>query len=67
MIGPEGTPYHSGLYNMQLSIPQNYPFSAPKLHFLTEIYHCQFSKQGTPCIKELNEQWSPAQTLKQLF
>ncbi|KAF9788246.1 ubiquitin-conjugating enzyme/RWD-like protein, partial [Thelephora terrestris] len=58
--GQEGSPYEGGLFRMEIHLPHDYPFSAPKIHFVTRIYHMNISDRGAVCIDILKNQWSPA-------
>ena len=37
--GPAGTPYAAGVWTIDLTFPENYPFKAPTVKFRTEIKH----------------------------
>ena len=37
--GPPGTPYATGVWTLDLTFPENYPFKAPTVKFRTEIKH----------------------------
>ena len=37
--GPPGTPYAAGVWTLDLTFPENYPFKAPAVKFRTEIKH----------------------------
>ena len=37
--GPPGTPYANGVWTIDLTFPENYPFKAPTVTFRTEIKH----------------------------
>jgi len=58
--GQEGSPYEGGLFRLEIHLPPDYPFSAPKIHFVTRIYHMNISDRGAVCIDILKNQWSPA-------
>jgi len=58
--GQEGSPYEGGLFRLEIHLPHDYPFSAPKILFLTRIYHMNISDRGAVCIDILKNQWSPA-------
>eukprot|EP00913_Durusdinium_trenchii_P004354 g4036.t1 len=43
--GPEGTPYHGGLFDIDIEIPAEYPYNPPKMKFDTKIWHPNISSQ----------------------
>ncbi|THH05717.1 hypothetical protein EW145_g4590 [Phellinidium pouzarii] len=61
--GPEGSPYEGGIFKLAVELNANYPFSAPKVTFVTRIYHMNISDRGNICIDVLKENWSPALSL----
>ncbi|CAG2100768.1 unnamed protein product [Medioppia subpectinata] len=56
--GPPGTPYEGGLFNVNIRFPQNYPFSAPRISFTTQVYHPNISETGAICLDTLTKNWS---------
>ncbi|KAJ8522307.1 hypothetical protein ONZ45_g1109 [Pleurotus djamor] len=46
--GPDGSPFQSGVFKLELFLPEEYPMAPPKVRFLTKIYHPNIDK------------WSPA-------
>lgn len=63
IIGPEGSPYHGGIFKLVINIPADYPFKAPKITFKTKIYHCNVNSNGSICLDILKDNWSPALTI----
>ena len=63
ILGPEGSPYQGGIFNLKISLPGDYPFKAPHITFLTKIYHCNVNSNGSICLDILKDNWSPALTL----
>lgn len=67
IMGPEGSPYHGGIFYLQIEFPFDYPFKPPKIIFKTKIYHCNINTSGCICLDILKEQWSPALTISKVL
>jgi ubiquitin-conjugating enzyme E2 D/E len=68
VIGPDNTPYEHGIFTLNITFPQDYPFKPPKLSFVTKIYHPNISSDGSICLDILKETaWSPALTLEKVL
>ena len=67
LMGPEGTPYHGGIFYLNITFPANYPFKPPKIHFVTKIYHPNINSGGGICLDILKDQWSPALTISKVL
>jgi ubiquitin-conjugating enzyme E2 N len=58
--GPSDSPYESGVFQLELFLPADYPMAPPKVRFLTKIYHPNVDKLGRICLDILKDKWSPA-------
>ena len=50
VTGPEGSPFEGGVFKLELFLPEEYPMSAPKVRFMTKIYHPNIDKLGRICL-----------------
>lgn len=75
VFGPSDTIYRHGCYCFKLKFPTNYPFSPPKLTYMTNDgetrFHPNLYRNGKVCISILNtwkgEQWTSCQSIKSVL
>lgn len=67
IIGPSSSPYANGLFKLELYLPDDYPMCAPKVRFLTKIYHPNIDKLGRICLDVLKDNWSPALQIRTIL
>ena len=49
--GPSGTVYEGGIFEIDITIPKQYPFEPPKMKFMTKVWHPNISSQtGAICL-----------------
>ncbi|PGH14632.1 hypothetical protein AJ79_02967 [Helicocarpus griseus UAMH5409] len=65
--GPADSPYQDGTFVLQLFLPDNYPMVAPKVQFLTKIYHPNIDGIGRVCLDVLKNNWSPALQIRTIL
>ena len=63
--GPEDSPYSGGRFHLDIQLPEEYPFSPPKIKFTTRVWHPNVSSQtGAICLDILKDRWSAAMSLR---
>lgn len=67
IIGPSGSPYEGGIFQLSIKYPQQYPFRPPEIKFNTPVYHPNINKGGAICLDILKDQWSPALTIDKVL
>uniref|UniRef100_A0ABI7Y5L9 UBC core domain-containing protein n=3 Tax=Felidae TaxID=9681 RepID=A0ABI7Y5L9_FELCA len=56
IAGPQGFPFEGGTFKLELFLPEEYPLAAPKVCFVTKIYH--------PNVDKLEEYTNEAQAIE---
>lgn len=77
IIGPSKTPYEYGLFFFHFLYPEDYPYSPPKVKFLTRSSKCRVRinpnlySDGKVCLSLLNtwngEPWSACQSIRSVL
>jgi ubiquitin-conjugating enzyme E2 Z len=75
IVGPSETPYFGGFYFFKFEFPFDYPFSPPKVTYMTNDGHTRFNpnlyKCGKVCVSILNtwsgDKWSSCQTINSVL
>lgn len=71
IIGPRSSPYEGGLFQLEVEIPEHYPFEPPRIKFLTPVYHPNIDGSGRICMDLLKMPpkggWKPTINLENLL
>jgi ubiquitin-conjugating enzyme E2 D/E len=59
-MGPQDTPYDGGKFIVNIDFSDNYPFKAPKVKFVTKIFHPNIKQDtGEICAQAIENNWVP--------
>ncbi|KAL8643964.1 MAG: hypothetical protein Q9226_008011 [Calogaya cf. arnoldii] len=61
--GPKESPYAGGKFQVQVNLPNEYPFKPPVISWVTKIYHPNVTNdgKGTMCLGFLRDgEWKPS-------
>jgi ubiquitin-protein ligase len=65
--GPADSLYENGVFRIQCNIPEEFPMEAPRLAFLTHIWHPNIAPTGAVCLDVLSKTWRAFIKLKDVF
>lgn len=68
IIGVSGTPYESGVFKLDVTITERYPYEPPQVRFKTPVYHPNIDNNGRICLELLKLPpsgcWRPVVTIE---
>lgn len=67
IVGPEGTYYEGFEFKLSLEFPQDYPYSAPIVKFVSPMWHPNVDMAGNICLDILKERWSAVQNVQSVM
>ena len=67
IIGPIGTPYENGIFELILRFDTDYPNRPPSVQFITPMFHPNIYRDGKICVDILQAEWTPAQNVRTIL
>merc|ERR1719461_1453673 len=59
IFGPDDSEFEGGTFKLNLSFTEDYPNKAPKVKFITKMFHPNIYANGAICLDILQHNWSP--------
>jgi ubiquitin-protein ligase len=68
-ILPKSNIYNQKAFQIELKLPNDYPFKAPEVRFITPIYHPNVDDKGKICVEIINtaEGYKPTTPLSEII
>jgi ubiquitin-conjugating enzyme E2 D/E len=67
LYGPGDSLYEGYEFKLDIRLPDDYPFSAPRVKFITPIQHVNINAKGDICLDILKDRWAPSQNIKTII
>ena len=68
IIGPIGTPYENGIFELVLRFDSDYPNRPPSVQFITPMFHPNIYRDGKICVDILqSSEWSPVLNIRTIL
>eukprot|EP00898_Chlorokybus_atmophyticus_P001432 jgi/Chlat1/228/Chrsp1S03140 len=67
LIGVDGSVVDGGFLSLTIRFLRSFPHSAPRVRFLSRMYHPNITADGTPCLDMLSGEWNPLWSLTSLL
>ena len=68
IMGVAGTPYEQGVFKLDVTITERYPYEPPRVRFITPVYHPNIDNNGRICLELLKLPpsgcWRPVITIE---
>ena len=59
IFGPDDSAWEGGTFKLSLAFSEDYPNKAPKVKFITKMFHPNIYADGSICLDILQHNWSP--------
>jgi len=67
IFGPYDSPWEGGIFKLNIDFPVDYPHKAPKIIFITPMFHPNIYKNGSICLDILQSKWNPVLDIKSIL
>lgn len=67
LYGPPDSLYHGYNFKLDIVLPSDYPYSPPRVKFITPIKHVNVNSEGDICLDILKGNWIPSQNIRSIL
>lgn len=67
LIGPPDSLYQGYNFKLDIVLPADYPYSPPRVKFITPIQHVNVNNGGDICLDILKGNWVPSQNIRSIL
>jgi len=67
IFGPQDTPWEGGIFALRLTFSEDYPSTAPRIRFTSQMFHPNVYADGSLCLDIIQDKWSPVHSISTIL
>jgi len=67
IFGPPDSAWEGGIFSLRLTFSEDYPTSAPRVRFTSQMFHPNIYQDGSICLDIIQDKWSPVHSISTIL